>query len=226
MGRRGDDLENHLDRTSYFLLILFRWPFGRKRQQAGSRSCCRTRRMESKSSYNSPPRSSRTEEVACWRWSSLPWRLRRWEASHWRLMVSASPRMGDTMWVPQRSCLPEHSPLNKGVLEVRCSHHRRLVEHIGSGSTRSAKRLSPRIAWTAVAAPSERSRVFGFADPFASMARRGCRASCSKLDTRWLVPLVIFMISSNIFSCWSKRLSMCSHSIWKRSAISISPDQD
>ena len=49
---------------------------------------------------------------------------------------------------------------------------------IGPGSTRQAGKLSPCIACTAVAAPSVRSRVFVFAGQSASMARRGCRASC------------------------------------------------
>ena len=50
---------------------------------------------------------------------------------------------------------------------------------IGPGSTRQAEKLSPCIACTAVATPSVRSRIFVFAGPSASMARRGCRASCS-----------------------------------------------
>ena len=59
----------------------------------------------------------------------------------------------------------------------------KLVELVfGPGKTRRAEKLSPRIDFTAVAAPSVRSRVLVFASPSASMARRGCRASCS-----WLV---------------------------------------
>ena len=66
----------------------------------------------------------------------------------------------------------------------------RLVELVvGPGSARRAEKRSPRIACTAVAAPSVRSRVFVLACPSASMARRGCRAS-----SFWL----------NI--CYSKRL--------------------
>ena len=50
----------------------------------------RTKRMDSS------PQSRRTEEVARWRWSPRLWRLHRWELSHQRLMMSASPRTGDT----------------------------------------------------------------------------------------------------------------------------------
>ena len=58
-----------------------------------------------------------------------------------------------------------------------------LIELVfGSGATRRAEKLSPDIACTAVAAPSVRSRVFVFAGPSTSMARRDCRASCSRLD--------------------------------------------
>ena len=57
----------------------------------------------------------------------------------------------------------------------------KLVELVfGPCSTQRAEKLSPRIACTAVAAPSVRSRVLVFACPSASMARRGCRASCSR----------------------------------------------
>ena len=49
-----------------------------------------------------------------------------------------------------------------------------LVELVlGPGSTQRAEKLSPRIACTAVGVPSVRSRVFVFAGPFASIARRG-----------------------------------------------------
>ena len=60
----------------------------------------------------------------------------------------------------------------------------RRVEHIGSGSTRSAEKLSSCIAYTALAAPSVRSRVLVSACTSASMAGRGCRASCSRLARR------------------------------------------
>ena len=50
----------------------------------------------------------------------------------------------------------------------------KLVELVcGPGSTRRAEKLFLRIACTAVAAPSVRSRVFVFASPSASVARRG-----------------------------------------------------
>ena len=59
----------------------------------------------------------------------------------------------------------------------------KLVEFMfGPGSTRRAEKPSPRIARTAIAAPSVRSRVLVSADPSAYMARRGCRASCSWLN--------------------------------------------
>ena len=58
----------------------------------------------------------------------------------------------------------------------------KLVELVfGPGSIRRAEMLSPCIAYTSVAAPSVRSRVLVFAGPSASMARRGCRASYSRL---------------------------------------------
>ena len=69
MGMRGDDLANRLDQTSYFAWILSQRPSGSREQQAVSRSCCRTRRMELKSirfpSPSPPPRSSRTVVVDC-----------------------------------------------------------------------------------------------------------------------------------------------------------------
>ena len=61
----------------------------------------------------------------------------------------------------------------------------KLVELVfGPGSTRLVEKLSPCIACAAVAAPSVRSRVFLSAGPSASMARRDCRASCSRLASR------------------------------------------
>ena len=72
-----------------------------------------------------------------------------------------------------------------------------LVELVfGPGSTRRAEKQSPRIACTAVAAPSVRSRVSVSACPSASMARRGCRAPGSRRVTF----LSIFFISSEISS--------------------------
>ena len=57
----------------------------------------------------------------------------------------------------------------------------RLVELVvRPGSTWHAEKQSPRIACTAVAAPSVRSRVFVLSCPSASTARRGCRAPCSR----------------------------------------------
>ena len=85
-------------------------------QLAVSRSCCcRMRRMKLKSSYNSPPddpspRSSKAEEVAGCNWSPWLWRLRRWELSYQRLLMSASPRMGDTTRMRQRRTRPRHHP--------------------------------------------------------------------------------------------------------------------
>ena len=60
----------------------------------------------------------------------------------------------------------------------------KLVEHIGSGSTRFVVRLSSCIACTALAAPYVRSRVLVSAFPSAYMGRRGCQASCSRLAKR------------------------------------------
>ena len=62
----------------------------------------------------------------------------------------------------------------------------KLVELVfGPGLTRRAEKPSPRIACTAVEAPSVRSRVFVSAGPSASMARRGCRAPCSRRVKRF-----------------------------------------
>ena len=123
-GRRGDDLANRLDRTSYFASILSQRPFGSREQQAISRSCCRTRRMELKSIFFSPldssPRSRRTEVVARWRWSPLLWRFCRWELSHRRLLLCASPRMRDTTWARHRRPRSKRHPC-KGDQEVRLS---------------------------------------------------------------------------------------------------------
>ena len=61
----------------------------------------------------------------------------------------------------------------------------KLVELVfGPGSTRLAEKLSPCIAYTSLAAPSVRSRVFVSVGLPTSMARRGCRASCSRLTKR------------------------------------------
>ena len=65
----------------------------------------------------------------------------------------------------------------------------KLVELVvGPGSTRRAEKPSPRIAYTAVAAPSVRSQVFVVsAGPSASMTRHGCRASCSRRVICWSI---------------------------------------
>ena len=60
----------------------------------------------------------------------------------------------------------------------------KLVEVFGPSQTICAVQLSPCIAGTAEAAPSVRSRVFVFADPSASMVRRGCRAPRSRPASR------------------------------------------
>ena len=65
-------------------------------------------------------RSRRTEEVARWRWSLRLWRLRRWELSHQRLLMGASPRKGDTTLMRQHRARPRHHPC-KGEREVRPS---------------------------------------------------------------------------------------------------------
>ena len=78
-----------------------------------------------------------------------------------------------------------------------------LVDHIGSGSTRLAEQLSPCIVCATVAALSVRSRVLVSAGPSVSMARRGCRASCSRLAKCCSKSLVISSIflshTSSIF---------------------------
>ena len=80
----------------------------------------------------------------------------------------------------------------------------KLVELVvGPGSTRHAEKQSPRIACTAVAAPSVRSRVLVLACPSASMARRGCQAPCSRHSESCSKSLVIL---SNLFSCCFERL--------------------
>ena len=58
----------------------------------------------------------------------------------------------------------------------------KLVEvAFGPASTRTVEKLSPCITCTAVETPSVRSQAFVSSGPFASMARRGCQASCSRL---------------------------------------------
>ena len=60
----------------------------------------------------------------------------------------------------------------------------KVVELFGPDRTLFAEQLSPCFASTAAAAPSVRSRVFLSAGTSASMARRDCRASCSRLAKR------------------------------------------
>ena len=73
------------------------------------------------------------------------------------------------------------NPLEQGSAGGPVQSSPKLVEHIESGSTRFAEQLSLCIVFTALAAPSVRSRVFASGGPSASMARRGCRASCFRL---------------------------------------------
>ena len=73
----------------------------------------------------------------------------------------------------------------------------KLVELGGPGSTRRAEEQSPHIACAAVAAPSVRSRVLVLACPSASMARRDCRASCSRRAKCWS----IFISSESWLAC-------------------------
>ena len=82
------------------------------------------RQMKLKSMNFSPPdpspQSSKTEEVARWNWSAWLWRLRRWKLGYQRLLMGASPRMGDTTRMRQRRTRPRHHPC-KGEREVRPS---------------------------------------------------------------------------------------------------------
>ena len=88
----------------------------------------------------------------------------------------------------------------------------KLVELVfGPGSTRRAEKPSLRIACTAVAPPSVRLRVFVFACPSASMARRGCRAPCSRRVTCSSIFLISSEISSRFLFDRSKRLSIQSN---------------
>ena len=78
----------------------------------------------------------------------------------------------------------------------------KLVELVfGPGSTRLAEKLSPCIACAALAAPSVPPRVLVFESPSTSMARRGCRTSCSRLAKCCSKSLVISSIfPSHTFS--------------------------
>ena len=91
----------------------------------------------------------------------------------------------------------------------------KLVELVvGPGSTRRAEKQSPRIACTAIAAPSVRLRVLVLACPFASMTRRGCRAPCSRRVKCWSMSLISSSNRSKyvsiLFSCLSNLLSIIS----------------
>ena len=77
----------------------------------------------------------------------------------------------------------------------------KLVELVvGPVSTRRAEKQPPRIACAAVAAPSVRSRVLVLACPSVSMARRGCRAPCSRRVKRVYNNFVCSSILSEISS--------------------------
>ena len=76
------------------------------------------------------------------------------------------------------------------------------------GSIRRAEKLSPRIACTAVAAPSVCSRVLVFVGPSASMTRHGRQAPCSRLVTCWFITLVLSEILSSFLFHRSKQLSV------------------
>ena len=79
----------------------------------------------------------------------------------------------------------------------------KLIEFVfGLGLTWRAEKPSSRVACTAVAAPSVRSRVLVSAGPSASMVRRGCRASCSRHSESCSKSLVIL---SNLISCCFER---------------------
>ena len=83
----------------------------------------------------------------------------------------------------------------------------KVVELVGPSWIHFVEILSPRIACTAVAAPSLCSRVLVSAGPSAFMARRGCRASCSRLATRWLLLLKSSVSYSSLLFDLSKSSS-------------------
>ena len=85
----------------------------------------------------------------------------------------------------------------------------KLIRHIWSGSTWFAEELSPLIARSA-ATPPIQLRVLVCDGTSASMARRGCRAFCSRPARRCFVALISSISSSNLskwlfisFSCLS-----------------------
>ena len=75
------------------------------------------------------------------------------------------------------------------------------------GSTQRAEKLSPRIACTAVAALSVRSRVLVFACLSTSMARRSCRVPCSRLAECCSILLCSSAYSSIFLNLLSSHLS-------------------
>ena len=94
-------------------------------------------------------------------------------------MLCASPRMRDTAWVPQRRSRPRRrSCKGSGRFGLHAETGR---VGLPAGINPASRKVSPCIACTDVAAPSVRSRVFVSAGPSATMARRGSRASCSRL---------------------------------------------
>ena len=131
-------------------------------------------------------------------------RLCRRGVSHRRLLVCTSLRVRDTTLVQQRRCLPGHHLLNKGEPEVRWSHHRSWSDTSGRdrpGSKNSYPHASLELQ------PSVRLRVLVYDGPSASMARRGCRASCSRPSKRCFFALISSAISSNFVSDLSKSSS-------------------
>ena len=98
----------------------------------------------------------------------------------------------------------------------------KLVELVfGPGSVRQAEKLFPCIICTAVAAPSVRSRVLVFADPSASMTRRGCRASCYRLASRRSIAFISSGFSGFLSPFFSQTSSHVSHIIRRRTSSVI-----
>ena len=77
----------------------------------------------------------------------------------------------------------------------------KLVELVGPAWTLFAEQLSPCFACTAAAVPSVRSQVFLSAVTSAPLARRGYRASCSRLAERCFVTLIASINSFNFSFC-------------------------
>ena len=153
-GRRGDDLSTLLDQTPDFAPICFNVP----RPERGLLVFCPPKGAVVRDVYS---RTEVLEFVASVKQNQ--------KGSWWKMVLVA------VVVMPAGSKLPAAVVVRISMGEIRLG---RRSEHIGSGSTRSAEQLSPCIACTAVAVPSVRSRVLVFAGPSASMARRGCQASC------------------------------------------------